>query len=85
MIEDRLGPMPEPTVEPPDDSPGGTDSIEVNPPIAGDEPGKLGHDLHPDDNPGVDAAMPAEVGAAEDTQQENEGDGASDPQNEPPA
>ena len=55
MIEDGLGPMPEPEVEP------------------------------PAENPGVEDAIPEEVAAAEDKQQENEGDGASEPEKEDPA
>ena len=85
MIEDKLGPVPEPMVEAPADNPGGADALNDDAPFAGDEPGKLGHDLHPDENPGVEDAIPEEIAAAEDKQQENEGDGASEPEKEAPA
>jgi hypothetical protein len=74
MIEDKLGPMPEPVVEPPDDNPGGADAINDDVPFSGDQPVVLSHDLNPDANPGVDEAMPDELSHPEEKQQENEGD-----------
>ena len=85
MIEDKLGPMPEPLVEPPDDNPGGADAINDDAPFSGDQPVVLSHDLHPEANPGVEDAMPGDVAEPEDKQQENEGDGASEPEKEDPA
>lgn len=83
---DKLGPMPDPEVEPPEDNPGGADAINQDPPFSGDEEAVLSHDLHPDHNPGVQDAMPEEVGEPEDKQQENESsDGASKPEEEAPA
>ena len=83
-MDDKLGPMPDPVIEPPEDNPGGADAINADPPFSGDESTVLGHDLHPDDNPGVEDAMPGDVAEPEDTQQENEGDGASEPEKEDP-
>jgi len=83
-MEEKLGPMPDPVVEPPEDNPGGADAVNDDPPFAGDEPAVLGHDLHPHAKPGAADEMPAEVAREEDTQQENEGDGASEPEKEDP-
>ena len=73
-MNDKLGPMPDPVVDPPEDNPGGADAINEDPPFSGDQPVVLGHDLHPDANPGVEDALPEEIGQPDDKQQENDGD-----------
>ena len=75
MTENKLGPMPEPVVEPPDENPGGADAINDDVPFSGDQPVVLSHDLNPDANPGVEDALPDELSHPEDKQQENDGEG----------
>lgn len=84
MNDDKLGPMPDPVIEPAEENPGGADAINEDAPFSGGQPAVLGHDLHPDDNPGTEDTVPDEISAPEDKQQENEGDGASEPEKEDP-
>lgn len=84
-MDDKLGPMPEPEVEPAPENPGGADAVNTDPPFTGDEKGKLTRDLHPEDHPEVEEHVPDEVTSSDDKQQEGEGDGASEPEQEPPA
>ncbi len=84
MDEDKLGARPEPEIEPAADNPGGADAINDDTPFSGDQPVVLGHDLHPEDNPGVEETVPDEIAAPEDKQQENEGDGPPEPEKEDP-
>lgn len=74
MTEEKLGPMPEPDVSPPDENPGGADAINQDTPFSGDTENKLGRDLHPEANPGVEDQVPDEITQAEDKQQENQDD-----------
>ena len=81
MTEDTLGPMPEPQVTPPDDSPGGADAIHEETPFSGDIDDKVGRDLQPEANPEAEDKMPDEITEPDDKQQENEddeGDSASE-------
>ena len=84
MSEDKLGPMPDPVVEPPADNPGGADAINDDAPFTGDG-GVLARDLHPEDNPGVEDQMPEELGQTDDKQQEPSDDAGDDPEVEEPA
>ncbi|HYH35497.1 MAG TPA: hypothetical protein VD814_10135 [Nocardioides sp.] len=65
--DDKLGPMPDPVVEPPEANPGGADAINEETPFAGDD--HLGKDLHPDANPGVEDQLPDEIGQTDDKSQ----------------
>lgn len=84
-MPDKLGPMPEPGVEPAPENPGGADAINEDAPFAGDQRGKLARDLHPDDKPEVEDHVPDEVTAPDDKSQEPSSDGSSEPEKEPPA
>ena len=75
MVEDKLGPMPEPETEHAEANPGGADAINDDAPFAGDEPDNLGRDLHPDLNPEVEDHVPDEIVEPDDKQQEPTGDG----------
>lgn len=84
MSEEKLGPKPEGKVEPAPENPGGADAINQDAPFAGDERA-IGHDLHPDDNPGVEDHVPDEIREKDEKSQEPEGDKAHQPENEEPA
>jgi hypothetical protein len=68
-----LGPQPEPTTEEPELVPGGADAVEPD-----EDDNGLGRDLDPDDNPAVEDALPDEIAAPDDKQQEPSGDRAED-------
>lgn len=61
MNNDDLGPKPDPVIEEKEGNPGGADAISEN-----DVDQNLARDLHPDDNPGVDDALPDEIAAPDD-------------------
>ena len=90
MVEEKLGPMPEPETEPAEVNPGGADAINEDAPFAGDEPEVLGRDLHPELNPEVEDHVPDEIGELDDKQQEPTDDDGVDEEadstpKEPPA
>lgn len=68
MSNEDLGPRPEPVIEEKEANPGGVDAI---PEVAVDD--NLTRDLHPDDNPGVDDALPEEITAPDEKSQAPEG------------
>lgn len=67
----KLGPQPDPVIEPGDPAPGGTDAIEDKEEIP------LPRDLDPSDNPAVDDTAPEAVTEPDDKSQAPEGE-ASD-------
>ncbi len=70
-MNDDLGPKPDPIIEEKEPNPGGVDAL---PP---DDDDNLTRDLHPDENPAVDDALPEEVAALdEDKSQAPEGKSA---------
>lgn len=81
-MESDLGPKPEPQIEPGEPHPGGVDAIDGGGDTF-DEP--TVPDLDPDSNPAVEDAAPDEIKELDDTKQEGESDGASQPESEPPA
>ncbi len=94
MPDDKLPPKPEPQIEPGEPNPGGADAIDgVDGETAEHEP--TGRDLHPDDNPAVEDALPDEMKQSEDTSTEateatKDGDASDDdkdvePEEESPA
>lgn len=85
MAEEKLGPMPEPEIEPAPENPGGADAINTDAPFEGDDTEPLGRDLHPELNPEVEDHVPDEITQADDKKQEGEDDGASNPEKEDPA
>ena len=84
MSDEKLSDKPEPEIEPTEAHPGGADAIDEVTSFAGDERTLLGRDLNPEQNPGVEDHVPDEVTELEDKKQEGEGDGASEPEKEPP-
>lgn len=85
MMDEKLGEMPEPDIEPAEPNPGGADAVNDDAPFAGDQRSSLVRDLDPDLNPEVEDHVPDEITMPEDKQQEGEGDGASEPEKEDPA
>jgi hypothetical protein len=83
-MTEKLGPMPDPQVEPAEENPGGADAINDDAPFAGDESAVVGRDLDPERNPQVEEHVPDEISQPEDKQQEGESDGASNPQEDDP-
>ncbi len=86
-MSDDLGPKPEPDTEPPEHYPGGADAIDDSGEFGDTPGGPATRDLHPDDNPGVEDALPEDI-AAPDNEKQQEPDGTSgedDPPDEPPA
>lgn len=69
MNHEDLGPIPEPAIEDGEPNPGGADAID---PDTSDD--GLGRDLHPDDNPGVNDALPDELARGDDKEQAPEGE-----------
>lgn len=70
MNNEDLGPLPEPVIEDGEPNPGGADAVSDDPADDG-----LGRDLHPEANPGVDDALPEEIGQLdEDKKQAPEGE-----------
>lgn len=85
MSEEKLGPMPEPEVEPAPENPGGADAINEDAPFTGDEPGPYGRDLHPDRNPEVEDRVPDEISEPDDEKRQAPDDeDAAGPENEEP-
>ncbi|MGZ5405496.1 MAG: hypothetical protein ACXWDL_12660 [Nocardioides sp.] len=84
MSDEKLSDKPEPEIEATEPSPGGADAIDEVPSLAGDERAPISRDLNPEQNPGVEDHIPDEIAALEDKKQEGEGDGASEPEKEPP-
>lgn len=83
-MTEKLGPMPDPQVEPPEENPGGADAISDDTPFAGDESSVLARDLDPDRNPAAEEHVPDEISQPDDKKQEGESDGASNPQEDDP-
>ncbi len=61
MNNDDLGPQPDPVTEEKEGNPGGADAISEN-----EFDQNLARDLHPDDNPAVDDALPEEITAPDE-------------------
>lgn len=74
---------PEPTIEPPEEYPGGADSVADQEKYGAGS--TMTPDLEPEKNPAVDDAMPDEVTEPDESQDEPTSDGASDPEQEAPA
>ena len=72
MNNDNLSPQPDPVVEEKESNPGGVDAIAEN-----EVDQNLARDLHPDDNPAADDALPDEV-AAPDEEKSQSPDGKAD-------
>jgi hypothetical protein len=83
-MTEKLGPMPDPQVEPAEENPGGADAINDDAPFAGDESAVVGRDLDPENNPAAEEHVPDEISQPDDKQQEGESDGASNPQEDDP-
>lgn len=72
MSNDNLGPRPDPVIEEKEGNPGGADAIGEN-----EFDQNLARDLHPDDNPAVDDALPEEI-TAPDKEKSQSPDGKAD-------
>ena len=72
MNNDDLGPQPDPVIEDKESNPGGVDAVSEN-----EVDQNLARDLHPDDNPAVDDALPEEI-AAPDEEKSQSPDGKAD-------
>ena len=86
MSEEKLGPMPEPQVEPAPENPGGADAINDDVPFSGDDGGPYGRDLDPNKNPEVEEHVPDEITQPDDDkkQEPDEDSGTSGHETEEP-
>ena len=87
--EDKLGPKPEPEIEPGEPNPGGADAIDGGDGVDGErsEPNPDPRDLEPSRSPAVEDALPDELTESEDTDTEATKNGGRevDPDEESPA
>jgi hypothetical protein len=87
--DDKLGPKPDPKIEPGEPNPGGADAIDGGDGVDGEtaKPDPYPRDLDPDRSPAVEDALPDELTASEDTDTEANKNGGRevDPGEESPA
>ena len=86
MSDDDLGAKPAPTTQPPEHFPGGADAIDDEGRYGDSPGGPATRDLSPADNPAVEDALPDDIAAPDDKQQEPDEDRENDEKpTEPPA
>jgi hypothetical protein len=87
MSDDEMGDKPEPYTQSPEHFPGGADAIDDSGKYGDTPGGPATRDLGPEDNPAVEDALPDDIAAPDDKQQESDDETGKneDQPTEPPA